>query len=306
MPTAPLGYPLDPLSVAGTTLTVDQALNQPTVITRDIARLAMQNFFADRIFTVGGDVSGGAVLFERPPSTQTDLFAERDVQEVAPGEEFPLLAFARGEPLVARPRKIGGKWFVTREERRRNDTRLLANYIRVSANTIRRKVEQMAIAELNAVITAESRTFAGSSWATPVSTTAANQTAAMSPLSNLIEAREVIDLEERGHDLSGLILHPSQWSELLKIFGTSQGARDALRSVGITEVFVSARHPAGQATLYEPNGVGGWRNEFPLTQETEDEGPAAGGRQRTWYQFSVSPVIWVDDQFALLRITGIA
>jgi hypothetical protein len=305
MPAAPVPNPLGPPSVSGTTITLDVALNQPTIITRTIARLAAQNFFADQVFSVGGDVSGGAVLFERPPAVATDLFAERDVQEVAPGEEFPLLTVLRGQPVAAYPRKLGGKWYITREARKRNDTRLLARYMQSTANTIARKVDQLAIALLESAISTFTRTYAGQSWGAAAAVTFNTKTAANQPLSDIIGAQAAVSLEERGHQLDSIVLHPNEWANLVRIYG-ADGVNAALNSAGIRNVIVSQRITAGTAYLFEQGMVGFWRNEFPLSEETEEEGVAAGGRQRTWYQASVSPVMGVDDQYALLKLTGIA
>lgn len=305
MPAAPLPNPLAGPVVTNTSISLDVALQQPTVITRTIANLAAQNFFADRIFSVGGDVSGGAVLFERPPTVATDLYAERDVQEVAPGEEFPVLTFLRGQPVIATPRKIGGKWFITREAVKRNDTRLLTRYMSATANTIARKVDQMAIAVLEAAATAFTRTYAaGSTWSAAAAVTFNTKTAANQPLSDLIGANAAILLEERGHSLNAAVFHPTDWANLVRIYGPD-GVRPALESVGITDVFISQRLTAGTAYLYERGMVGFWRNEFPLAEETEVEGVAAGGRQRTWYQWSLSPTLGVDDQYVFLKLTGI-
>jgi hypothetical protein len=98
MPSSPVSYPLGAPTVSGTTVTVDVALNQPTRILRDIARLTDQKFFASRVFSDAGGVSGGAVLYETPPTTATDLYAERGFQEVAPMEEAPVLTFLRRVP----------------------------------------------------------------------------------------------------------------------------------------------------------------------------------------------------------------
>jgi hypothetical protein len=302
---SPVAYPLGPPSISGTTITVDQALAQPTVVLRTIADLAMQKFFADRIFTASGGVDGGAVLFERPNPLNTDLYASRDVQEVAPGNEFPILSFVRGVPMVATPRKIGGKWFVTREARKRNDTALLSRYMRQTANTIRRKTEQMALAEIDSVVTAESRTSAGQSWATAAAVTQLNRSGVNTPAADFLTARKVVELEERGIELNGAIMHPNEYLRLAEIY-TPQGVSAFFDSVGITEYFVTPRHASGKITLYATGMVGQWRNEFPLMEETEEEGVASGGRQRTWFQWSISPAMFVDDQFAVLQITGVA
>lgn len=305
MPAAPVANPLAGPTVSNTSITLDVAINNPSTITRTIAALAAQNFFADKVFQVGGDVQGGAVLFERPPSVQTDLFAERDVQEVAPGEEFPVLTFLRGQPVAAYPRKIGGKWFIPREARKRNDVRLLTRYMNATANTISRKVDQLAIAVLEQAISTFTRTYAaGSTWSAAAATTFNTKTAANQPLSDLIGANASVMNEERGHKLDSIVLNPTDYANLVRIYG-ADGVDAALRSVGITNTLVSQRITAGSAYLFERGMVGFWRNEFPLQEETEDEGVAAGGRQRWWYQASVSPVMGVDDQYALLKLTGI-
>lgn len=305
MPAAPVANPLAGPTVSNTSITLDVAINNPTVITRTIANLAAQNFFADKVFSVGGEVSGGAVLFERPPSVQTDLFAERDVQEVAPGEEFPVLTFLRGQPVAAYPRKIGGKWFIPREARKRNDVRLLTRYMQATANTIARKVDLMAIALLDSAISTFTRTYAaGTTWGVAAAVTFNTKTAANQPLSDLIGANASIMLEERGHQLNSIALSPTDYANLIRIYGPD-GVAAALASVGITQVIVSQRITAGAAYLFERGMVGFWRNEFPLQEETEEEGVAAGGRQRWHYQASVSPVMGVDDQYALLKLTGI-
>jgi hypothetical protein len=85
MPDNPIPYPLDPVSVSGTLITLDQYVENPTVITRRVAEIAAQRFYAHKIFSAGPEVTGGAILFERPNPLLTDLYAGRRTQEMAPG-----------------------------------------------------------------------------------------------------------------------------------------------------------------------------------------------------------------------------
>ncbi len=305
MPASPVAYPLGPPTVSGTLITIDELLAQPTRITRDIADIAQQRMFTDRIFTPAGNIQGGAVLFEQPNAVLSDLYAERDVQEVAPGAVFPLMTFLRGQPMVARPRKIGGKWYVTREARLRNDTALLARYIRQTGNTIIHKTDQMALAELDAVATAQTRFRTGQSWSTAAAVTQLNRSGINLPLADIIAAQNAVDLEERGVVLNGIVLHPNDNASLVQVYG-ADNVDSVLASAGITERFVSPRQTAGRARLYAAGMVGEWRNEFPLTEEVEAEGVADGGRQRTWYQWSISPSMYVTDPYAYMEIRGIA
>lgn len=306
MADSPVAYPLGPPVISGTTITVDEALNNPSRITRDVAELAMLRFFMDRVFSSAGGVEGGALLFERPNALDTDLFGEREPKEVAPASEFPLQTFVRGVPMIARPRKIGNKWYVTKEARKRNDVRLLARYIRQTANTIRRRIENMGLAELSAVITSETRYVTGSSWATQAAVTMQNRTGLTEPVADVGEAVEQVDLEERGIEFDSAIVHPTQMRYARAYYGSTANFKDALAEYGITNVFVTPRQTAGRILLFASGQVGEWRNEFPLEEETEWEGVASGGRQRWWYQWSISPLFLVQNPWAIMEIRGVA
>lgn len=218
------------------------------------------------------------------------------------------MTFLRGVPVIAKPRKIGGKWFVTREAQRRNDTRAVTRAMTQTANTIALTLDAMAVAVLNAAITGNSRTLAGQSWATAAGTTFTTRSGTNQASSDLLAARKLVELEQRGRTLTGALIHPNQELSLSQAASAMGVSIDQIfATAGIREWFSSARVTAGTAILYDSvNGVGGWANEFPLQQETEWEGPAAGGRQRWWYQWSVSPAMFVDDPYGLVQLTGIA
>lgn len=302
MPSSPVSYPLGPPTVSGTQITVDIALNQPTRITRDIARLADQKFFASQVFSNAGGISGGAILYELPPTTATDLFSERGFQEVAPGEEFPVLTFLRGVPTIAKPRKLGGKLFVTKEQRLRNDARLLQRAIVQAANTLALTLDSIAVAVLNAAISANSRTLAaGATWATDAAVAITSVSGTNTPVSDLLSARKSIELEQRGHNLDSILMHPAQELSLGQIAFRQGTTIDALLSTaGIRNWYSSPRVTSGSPILYEQGMVGGWANEFPLGQDTWYENKT----ERNWYQWSISPAMFVDDPFALLQLTG--
>src|SRR5499427_4055794 len=115
----PAAHPLGPPTVSATTITVDIALNSPTRVTRTIMDLTLQRFFADRVFTNQGGVTGGAVIYD--VALTNDIYLERDIARVAPGQEFPIVTSLRRAPQVAAVEKWGGKFFTTDEARDRND-----------------------------------------------------------------------------------------------------------------------------------------------------------------------------------------
>lgn len=303
MPAAPVTYPLGPPSVSGTTITVDVLLNNPTAITRDIARLADQHFFASDVFSDAGGVEGGAVLYELPPTTATDLYTERAIQEVAPGEEFPINTMLRGVPVVAKPRKLGTKWPVTKEAKKRNNTRVVQRAMVQTANTIALTLDTMAVGVMNTAISANSRTVAGQSWATAAGITNLNASGTNQAVSDILGVQTVLEGEQRGHQVNAILINPAQKLSLTQAairMGTTIDA--ILSAAGINTWKSSKRVTAGTAILYEAGMVGGWANEFPLVgtvtwdQDTES----------WWYQWSVSPLMFVDNPYSLYQLTGIA
>lgn len=308
MSTTGFPYPLNPVTVSGTDITLDQYVKSPTVRNRRIADIAAQEFFAHNIFSNGGKVQGGAILFERPNPLLTDLYTQRRLQEMAPGTEAPILTFVRGVPMVAYPRKIGGKWGLTREERDVNDPRLAERAMVQLGNTIARDLEVMALSELNAVIAATTRTFAATqTLAASAATTFSTRTASNQPAYDIARMVATIHNEQRGHRMNSAIYNTMDWATLVGIYGVdgtdgNAGARAILAANGVTTVDVSVQQPQGKAKFYEAGAVGTWGTQFPIrtiqwTDENEDE--------KWWSQTTVSPTYAVDDQFAIIEMTGL-
>lgn len=130
------------------TLTVDAALTDPTHIEQRIADLVQPNLLADHMFTTGGEVTGGAVIYSR--TTEKHLFTENDVADRNPGDEYPVVYAERPESEIARVQDFGGKFAVTDEARRRNDAITFDNDVTRLSNTIKRKLDRRVIETLDA------------------------------------------------------------------------------------------------------------------------------------------------------------
>jgi hypothetical protein len=306
-------YPLDAPTISGNTITMDELLEEPDKITRDVADLAGERFWMDRVFSAGPGVTGGAVLIERPNPLATDIYGEREPKEIAPGAVFPLQTFVRGVPILAKPKKIGNKWPVTKEAIKRNDTRYLQRQIVQTANTIRRRIENMGVAELQAVIAAETRFITGTDWSAYAGVIADNRVGTSGPVADIMAAWAFMDGEQRGHSANSLLLNTTNAMEALQAFPGmtlqqifAQAIDPMMGGGSVGEIFVTGRYTLGRALLFESGQVGQWRNEFPLEEETEWEGPAhVSGAQRWWYQWSISPMFFVEDQFSFLEIRGL-
>lgn len=295
---APITYPLGPPVYSGNTLTVDTALREPTRVTRRIADLTLQRFITSQIFATGAGVQGGAVVYDQ--ATLNDLYLERDVERVAPGDEFPLVTSTRPTPSVALVEKWGGKFFITDEARDRNDIAHFNNQVTKLGNTIVRKVNTNAVAVLDAAITAlgGAGTFAGNNWGAVVTSGASQSVAGLWPAADFAKAEMLAEVDELGYTYDLWLLNPAQQMQLAIIYGSALA--DVLASAGI-RTYVSNRIPAGTGYAVATGQVGELRVEQPLTTETWRESKI----QSEWVQASVRPVMYVTEPYAVKKITGL-
>jgi len=287
------------LSPDGLSITVDFALQNATqVITPLIIDITLQRFFVDRVFANGGGVTGGAVIYNEVAGN--DAYAERDVQEIAPGEEFPLITFQRRGRNVALVHKYGGKFAVTWEARDRNDATQYQNAIRQLSNTLVRKINQAGVAILTAYVAANSRSVTGANWTTVVTGGSAQSNHTLWPAHDFGKADLVAEQEELGMEYNLWIMNPQEYANLVSIYGDSLNG--VLSGFGI-DIFVTNRVAAGTAYVVAQNQVGELRVEDPLRTRTWDDGD---GIEQTWVQSGVRILMFANNPFAVLQFTGLA
>lgn len=297
MPTATVSHPLGPPVISGTTITVDTMLQQPTRVTRMIMDLTLQRFIADRVFASAGGVSGGAVVYDQ--AVLNELYTDRDIQRVAPGAEFPLITSSRQQPKLAQVEKWGGKVFITDEARDRNNSVALTNQLRQLSNTIVRKMNARAIAELEAAITAfPSQTFVGNNWANVITAGTSASSAGAFPAADFAKANMLAEQQELGVNYTLWLMNPTQLMRLQIIYGDR--LQQVLGSFNAT-VYTSNRVAVGTAYVVAENQVGEMRLEKPLATVTWRE----EATERTWIQSSVRPIMYVTNPFAVIKVTGL-
>jgi hypothetical protein len=297
MPVAPVQHPLGPPVVSGTTITVDTMLQQPTRITRMIMDLSLQRFIADRIFTSAGGVSGGAVVYDQ--AVVNELYTDRDVQRVTPGAEFPIVTSSRQAPKLAQVEKWGGKTFITDEAKDRNNAAVLTNHLRQLSNTIVRKINARAIAELEANISAiPALTYTGHDWNAYQPAGTSPSALANSPLADMLMAQLLADKDELGVVYDTAILNPLNVLRLHQVYGS--GLVQGLDQINYN-IYSSNRVAVGTGYIVASGQVGEMRIEKPLgsTAWREEE------TERTWIQASVRPTMYVTNPYAVRKITGL-
>ena len=291
-------YPLGTPSLSGNSLTVDVMLKEPTRINAYLSNIALKNYFAERIFTNGGGVAGGALVYTQ--LTSNDLFPSRGAQRVAPGTEFPEVTFDRPAPLTAQVEKLGGKFRVTNEARDRNDLSMIQNEGIKLGNDIQRQLHARALAELEASVTAigSAVQLTATSWGDAAALTFSTTANNLLPASDFATLRKMAAVTEFGVDYNLLIVNPQERANFEIIYG-GNGAQ-VLAANGI-EMITSNQVVAGTAYAVAEGQVGQVRYEQPLMTETWN----APEVQSTWVQASVRSVFAVTNPYSVIKLTGL-
>jgi hypothetical protein len=292
-------YPLGTPSVSGNSYTVDLMLREPTRLNNYISNEALYGYFAERIFTNGGGVSGGALLYTQ--ATANDLFPTRRAQTVAPGAEFPEVTFDRPTPLTAQVEKLGGKFRITDEARDRNDLTAVRSEADKLALDIQDQLHTRALAELDASITTigSAVQVTGTSWADAAAltlTTTAN---------NLLPATDFAELNKRaannrlGSMYNLWIVNPQEAANFDIIYGGNAAA--VLQRYNV-EMISTPLVTAGTAYAVQEGQVGQVRYEQALATTTTREEL----KEATWVKSSVRFVYAVTNPYNAIKLTGLA
>jgi hypothetical protein len=292
-------YPLGTPSLSGNSLTVDVMLQEPTRINAYLSNIALKNYFAERIFTNGGSVQGGALVYTQ--LTSNDLFPTRGAQAIAPGAEFPEVTFDRPAPLTAQVEKLGGKFRVTDEARDRNDLSAIQTEGMKLGNDIQRQLHARALAELAASVTAigSDVQITATSWADAAALTFSTTANNLLPAADFATLRKKAAITEFGVDYNLLIVNPQEAANFEIIYG-GNGA-NVLAANEITMI-TSNQVTAGTAYAVAEGMVGQVRYEQPLrTVVYRDD-----SKEAQWVQASVRSVFAVTNPYSVQYLTGLA
>lgn len=297
-PVAPQ-YPLALPTVSGNAITVDLMLKEPSRITNYLSDITLQNFWADRVFSAAGGVSGGALLYSQLMAN--DLYTDRDVQNVEPGGEFPIVTTSRQEPKLAFVEKFGGKFTVTDEARDRNDPILFQQESQKLGFTMNRGIHRRAIATLDASIASIGADvqMVGTSWADAAALTLTTTNNAALPAADFAKTQLKADTFELGGSFNLWIVNPQEYYNFQVIYGDKAAAALAAWNV---DMISTNRVAAGEAYVLAEGQVGQMRLEKPLSTETWREEAI----ESSWVQSSVRPLFAVTNPYSVLKVSGLA
>ncbi len=284
--------------LSGRRITVDFALKQPTTIRTQVAKLADSQILLPKFFrTLGAKIEGGGMLYS---VIQASDFFTSDIEKRSARSEYKVVEGVDPEPKLALVEDWGGKFQVGVEEITRNDVNYLDQQTTQLANTIARKLDVRAMAELTSAVTG-ANVVPGHDWSGLVTIGPLDEITASAdlPTADLSAAQLASDLQELGvkHDL--LVVHPNEAHNLRVAYGAKLQAM--LDSAGVG-MFANPRVAAGTGWAIEKGKVGTVGFEFPLTVDAwEDK-----ATRSWWVQAYVVPAFGVDRPFAAKKLTGLA
>lgn len=296
--------PLPAPTQSGNFITVDRWLNSPTLITRSVQDMmvASDDFFIDRIFSRIGTIQGGSVVFS--PVEANSLYSDRPVEEVEPGEEFPILSSSRGEPKIARVKKFGGQIWISDEAREDNLQYVWDREQQKLVNTMALQLNTVGVAVLNAAIADTDAQTGGSRTATSISWTAARgltpQTTAPSalPQATFAAVKRRAYAERQGMKFDTLILNQQEDESLDLVYADRLDAM--LARYGITSKFVTDQQAAGKVKFVASGQVGVWGLAGGGVKTETWRTP---GLERTDVKTSERPVFAADNRWAIQEVT---
>ncbi|OZC76369.1 hypothetical protein CH282_26185 [Rhodococcus sp. 06-418-1B] len=281
----------------GRRLTVDVALKFPSVIRDRVAALADDQLLLPRFFSpYGARIEGGGLLYAS--ARVADLYVAGDVEKRSPGSEYKVVEGVDPEVKLAPVEDYGGKFKLTDEEIVRNTVSKLDQYTTQLANTITKKLNARAVAEIEANLAPEN-VLVGHPWATVALDGASPTAATERPTADLAEAQAAADRQEMGvtHDL--LILGPDLAATLRTLYGAD--LKDVLESFGL-KLFVSPRVADGVAYVLAEGQAGSVGFEKPLTIDVWDDRSV----RSQWVQGYAVPAIAVERPYSVKKLVGLA
>lgn len=193
----PNAFPPASPTIAGDYLTVSRFLNTPTLVARRMRTLAEQRLIASSILTGRETVSGGAISFEQ----NEGLYADRPVEAVSPGGEYPLTTVGDGAAQLAKVVKWGQDTEVTDEAAKRKAMSAVDKALLKLINTAAKNVDSVALAAIASSVTQTQA--ASAAWSAASGTQI---------LRDILKGKATLSSLNQGYDADTLLVDDLTWA----------------------------------------------------------------------------------------------
>lgn len=255
----PITYPPAPATISGDIESINRFLQSPTLLTRRLRTLAENRFIADTLLTGRYTLQGGSVIYEQNET----IYADRPVEAVAPGSEYPLTTVGTGPAAIATAQKWGQDSMVYDESIKRLLLDPVNRALTKMVNNLVKAVDSMTLSAIASSVTQTAA--AGAAWTPGVANT--------NPLLDIELAVANIRQLNQGYDPDTVVVNDVKYAHLMNNQTVLQAlAREdksnpvysgALpSSLGGLRVLVSPNLPtAGTALILDSKVLGGMADE---------------------------------------------
>lgn len=311
MPTPVAGLPTGQrATVSGSRITVDYLLKNPRILDMRLGEAVDQRYFVDRILPNQGTNESGVVIYEKW-LPEYDVLT-RKAEPLAPDDEVPLAGSVEGDMVSEVAEADGLGYVVTDQQRDKNIRAVVQRKERGLANSIADKFNARGVAVIKA--RAATRTFAATDWSALVINGNTPADVGDWPHSTLALVVAGQTRDRIPFRYSGMLAHPLDvWRLATMYLGMAPaqpgpfatGRLSQLAAIlGLQEIIEdnTGDIERGKPILFSAGNVGGtaWAN--PITTEVVPE----RRRLRTVVQTTGEAVYYVDNDYGLLQLTGVA
>lgn len=269
-------------SSSGASLTVNQLLRSPRIISRDLSNVILQRggFLADKLLLRGSpdEVAGGSMIYQRSGSS----YLNADAEEIAEDGDWPRTGWTEALRTEA-VKQYGLEVPISNLAIRRNQISQVTRAERRLANQITKFVDAKAITMLRT--DPDIQTFPAANWTL----------AATDIISDIANGQEAMDVLDEGLTGSVLVLPKTMRVNFL----ANTALRDALKTqngaesvrtgelsnfLGLDQIYFSTRIPDDEALLVDPGVAGTIADEQPAEEEGWMAFNPGGGFVPLWVQ----------------------
>jgi hypothetical protein len=196
----PYLYPPPAPTISGDYVTVSQFLNDTPVVNYELSLLARQRFVALTCLTGRQTTSSGSLQVQGTEG----IYADRAVQVVAPGAEYPLTTLTTGPLSQVSTQKWGEDTLITDEAVSREKFPVVQRAMTKLVNTAAKNIDGLALSLIASSVTQSQGTAGTLNWTGTTPTI----------LRDILNAKATLYALNRGYEPDILLVNDATWAAI--------------------------------------------------------------------------------------------
>lgn len=196
----PYLYPPVAPTISGDYVTVSQFLNDTPVVNYELSLLARQRFVALSVLSGRATTTSGSLQVQGTEG----IYADRPVEVVAPGAEYPLTTLTTGPLSQVSTQKWGEDTLITDEAASREKFPVVTRAMTKLINTAAKNIDGLALSLIASSVTQAQGTAGTGNW------TGASPTI----LRDILNAKATLYGLNRGYEPNALLVNDQTWAAI--------------------------------------------------------------------------------------------